>query len=1287
MGTPGKARVRRVVRAAAAIIVALACALIGAVTAHATDRVLTADAIDLNQQNEGINLEYTVSVSRPTDRYLTDGTVIYGEYEQIQPNDDGSYTLSPQEYGNGAVEPRYQFKADFTIAQGALNGHDTLEFLLPDGLDLVGGTVVDEPIRDASGREMGRYTITGGVCRLVFNSDVVEGNAQHVLTGDFTLRVQMNEDSLHSGLEWPLPGSRVIVSFGKKYDLHVSKSSRWENNPQAVANAFTINVTSQYGTAGPITLADVLKTKNDKGELVDTQVGEVENVVITKNGKATDLQCAALNCELPKLNAGESYEISYRTVFTDEEKGKQFVNTVGVSSDDGNGGKLEDNAQVEFWTPNPSDPEPDTKPWLVKEFVRKFELEDADGTATPMLAWKLTINANHVDLGDWTVSDIPGENVGQPQNICARVQGREDLACVFTELPHTFAAGDTNAYEVTYNTSYDDSVLVTGYKNSAKMEHGNESVWSDGWYDLWNSNPIAKQGTGMSADGEVPTADGSGKTTGRTLKWRLAVNETNSRDLPAGWEFRDELQSNSWPVEYAQFFSAEQQQVIAKHIKQVFAAAGLDEPTVTFSGNGDGDAVMRRFTVSSPSPLPKDKLLVFEFESTVTGDFSNLSTEFDIANKAYLGNYSAEGKLHVKPGEVPTEFAKTDSTDSSSITNVDGLGSVHELGKLPTNKWRPYLEWKIELKPGTELFKAIEQGGDLTITEHLPDGMELMPALQQNCQMNADADEKCLSGLQVSDVHGASDWGATGQLVADGGNSGQYVLSGAQYSHFEGTALALASGHSGKVQIVLKEALLKAILPQKDADGNFEMDLNNRKCITLTVRAQWMNWNPQLPDGYRVHQSFTNTVEWSKSGADGGGASNTQIVYDAQGEASKEFIGQKEGTGGLVPYQLDINSKALCLGGASAQRSGDCETSTYTFEDVASVNHIIGYGEAVLVLEPTSVAVYEEVGENAPGAQQKQLVDCGTDSAGKVWCKPVDYKTIWVRQLSADEYKYVLTSDHPETEVKINSDGKEEDSAIWSEKLTFTVPNGKRIIIDYSYRLTGVFGSDANGEIKPWLEVSNIATVDGYVAKPTDQEVKIHMESGDAHVDGIHVSLFKADASNSAKLLGGATFELLEWNADSEEFQSTGVKVITSQEDVKDSSDKVIVHKGEALIGKTQYENFAVNRAYALKEIVAPVGYELSDELTYFMAKQTGAAAPAIVAPVGFGTSGKYASANVFDSTMQPTLWVYDAPSVILPSAGGSGSARIFVLGGLALLAVVLACAVVMLKRPEISGR
>ena len=1264
---------RHMLRALIAVLAVVSCLVSVAVAmplhASADEDVPSTISDDQIHQLDGDDVLTTTIQYQGTQKDAS-GNTIYGDWTDLQPDSDGNYHFDA--YNN--PDWRYRISASYHLEKGTLReGQNYLEYSIPKGLRILENAT--GPAVDSSGDRVGTYTLTtDGLMIIKLDDDVVAGNADHPLKGDLRFDVQVSEDGAKNGGEIVLPGNKTRIDIGKKYDLHLTKTAGKTNRRDQTV-PFTITVSSEYGTNGNIRLSDYVKDGTILGGATGVTVrdGKTNSVVLPSiadcgslgSETAHDGVSKSLDLCLPALEADGFYTITYTTKGTAQEG--TVSNTAVATSKDGNNNELKAEGWAQGdWT--------STKPTINKT-AGGF---DDNGN----VKWTVTLNQDGVDLGDWTLRDLPGANVDAPQNVSIAI--RDDNGNVGTakptDLPITFSKGDTHTYVITYTTPVKG--FETGYSNTAMacksnvdikkyddlQSHSSDCVWNDAYQGV--NNPLYKTGVGtpVASDNQYGS-----KTT--TLQWKTTINADSwsAADIPAGWTYTDELQNTD-----KQYFTPAQKASIAIAVRAAFLKAGIAEPTVTFydaygkevGASDNSNAV--KFTITSPAALPKDKSISFEYSST--GNIGDGTTQIGFGNNSSIGGFTgnawtqynppSEPSNPSEPTKVKSSLVKYDGTESDDVSHA--ASTSHDYKDLKTlSDGTKYVDWGIAFTPGDDMLdefsKAIVSGSkkDFVIKDRLPDGLHLLGADAKDANGNAVAPLVLYSQFF---------W------AAGTGNPKDFVWSQkdqayeATYSEWDPTAGQWGENVTKVIATAtVRNNVVTITIPAETIAWWRTQGLGNvsagawREAFRFRVRAAFDS--DQFASYQEVH-TYANgvTALYGDDKVDDSQQSQTIVRDDYNGVIGKQNTNKINNS---ASYELNINPQSMCVGSKKIPAKNEtCKPETYSFSDVAKYQHIDGYGNAILTVDPASVKLYTTDLNKSKGELTSIKPVTGTEkyqtSTGQTDVRPVYGEETQVRELTKDEYKLVVESNHPQT---YNGE--------WSEKLTFTVPNQAHLIIRYTYKVQGEHSDtdkDSHTTTNPWIGIKNEATLMGRTATPDDTNVAVNLQKAAASIDGFHLTVYKVDSTNNARGLAGAKFNLLTWTPGK---KGTDVGTFEPVKDPSNPSKKLVLTSdkdGKVSISQSDYAQLTYNHAYALQEVTAPGGYLLDSQPHYFMIRFSNTDKYPVSAPDDFDASAVYGSESVAPDGI---MYFADTPKPkSLPLTGVLGGTRWIVLGG-AVLAVI----------------
>lgn len=299
--------------------------------------------------------------------------------------------------------------------------------------------------------------------------------------------------------------------------------------------------------------------------------------------------------------------------------------------------------------------------------------------------------------------------------------------------------------------------------------------------------------------------------------------------------------------------------------------------------------------------------------------------------------------------------------------------------------------------------------------------------------------------------------------------------------------------------------------------------------------------------GNNTQKNFTNEVNVTDSdGHDWGTASQTQeITYNSLHNAVQKN-GELLDAGvakNTVEYTVLVNPDHKIILDDPNIRLTLIDDLTYEYNPY--------YSRLLTSLVPSSVAVYE-YDENAEKNRGRKL------NVG-------------------EEYSYLY-------ETFGYGSGTSNENR--TNRLTFSLPNGKALVVVYQYTSKGVENT--------WIDLHNTATLEAKTTKfttnPDNQNFKITSSGYGADVLG--VVAYKVDKDNNGLYLPGAQFSLYAWNGNSSDpWTLVSDQIVTNEHgELVNSANQNLTEIINAN-GKFKLHN----QAFKLVETKAPDGYILPD--------------------------------------------------------------------------------------------
>ena len=947
---------------------------------------------------------------------------------------------------------------------------NTIKYNLPDALKNFkeNGTVYD-----TNNKAVGIGKIENGVVTITFYDAYVTMNANgSPINGYVVFDGKASDMQIPSDQETTIKfndkcSSKITIKqdYNKKGDIHTQKSTGNYDLEKGTVE-YTVKVWSTYGTAGhPVQLEDIM---------TDIKLDRTKNITVVKNG-STPASIETLSYKpddkgftstLPALDKGENYELTYWGVLPSDLKGGNVTTTnkIHVESKNSEEKIIYSDASVEFRF----------------NTVKKTGVKNDNGT----ISWTVTLNDNHADMKDWTLSD---ELNGKSYTGTVKIAPTGGTSFDAT-LPYTFGtnAADTNtkaSYTITYTTPGDHPYNTSQVKNKVtlKDDKGNEKGSSEYGVEVGSKDAFIKTGKGV-----IENTDGT-----LTLNWHVKL--IIDQDYQTGWKWYDYASNDK-----NQYFTPTQREELYKQLDTQLG--GRDKYTAAPAWGDASDENWGTICITGKEELTAGKTLEFDVSTTVarpagkTDYWNHCSfndTGFDGTN-----NYNPSGNVVVKKYDKATGSA---------------ANSSHEYHKLNNGM----LEWEIHVTM-TEAFKRVADTLQyIDITDTLPAGVT----------------------LNDIDIHARKDsnyrWQKTSNIEPNGSIWTIHTCDKTNGGDKPGPDITatLQSLSDGKTSVTIQVpvALLRLMDVDYDivvyvyakADDPTRWD-TTQKNFTNEVNvtdSDWHDWGTASQTQEITYNSLHNAVQKNGELLDAGVAKNT-VEYTVLVNPDHKII-------------LDDPNIRLTL----------IDDLTYEYNPYHS--------RLLTSLVPSSVAVYE-YDENAEKNRGRKL------NVG-------------------EEYSYLY-------ETFGYGSGTSNENR--TNRLTFSLPNGKALVVVYQYTSKGVADT--------WIDLHNTATLEAKTTKfttnPDNQNFKITSSGYGADVLG--VVAYKVDKDNNGLYLPGAQFSLYAWNGNSSDpWTLVSDQIVTNEHgELVNSANQNLTEIINAN-GKFKLHN----QAFKLVETKAPDGYILPD--------------------------------------------------------------------------------------------
>ena len=855
-----------------------------------------------------------------------------------------------------------------------------------------------------------------------------------------------------------------------------------------------------------------------------------------------DIQVSAdktsFTVELPQMSAGGEYVITY----TAEMPEGALANTNLVNN----------KADVESTSDN-GDPIKDSSEIdHTFNMLNKYSHDNGDGSYT----WVIEINETGMDISGWILSDtmtVGGVETAF-EGTATLTDSRGNVKRI--TLPYTFPANSTGSYTVTYTTSH--GVAASGLSavtNKAKLERGPDDdgtpIEDEAGIDPGVGDPLQKTGEiiGQDADGNL------------LIKWTVTI-DTSDYAIGDGiannwdWSIYDKLDDD-------QYMTHDQLMAAIQAITKAWAAVGCGvedyraalyiTEAETAAGNGTVASYgeWRYSHQKTYIPATDDGALYERFRVYMDGQIPQ--------GKTVTFSYTVTAPI--QPGIFKYE----------NRINFNGDDRYEITAEVPYNVNKPTILKAAKYYNGWEADGSILTG----------DGFELAGE-SFDSQTQIDLDDLYENMLcWMLQIHIPS--GYEGDLVITEtlpqGVTLEYMQSRVRhYSPFtwkkwtnDGTGAGSFSwdtwNSSGAkttytVPFTVKDNVVTITIPANaiayvldNIPSNISDEEGHRFYFWLWTSIdedtiQWQNGS----DNLIKTAPFENKVTMSDgNGNTFGTATQTQVVTKDLYTSSVDKFHADSTKDNYVEYSVILNEDGFDL---------DPTKDYLEIEDILTYTSLNSSPIRVRLV-PGTVKLYTY-----------------SDANGFV---PVEL-----------EFNYT----YRETSVADTAN----DSLIWTNTLSLTIPDSTPVRLVYRYAVTGTEGDTA--------KLDNICSIvgqyNGHIDGSDSIEFILEQPSATANITSVHI--YKVDKENNGLYLAGAQFNLYMYSKTTGQYEpvldeSTGQnRIFTTDED----GTFVFHFHHDQEVESTAY-HLSYDTAYKLVEIGAPEGYFLNPEPYEFYIKGSGA--------------------------------------------------------------------------------
>lgn len=317
----------------------------------------------------------------------------------------------------------------------------------------------------SNGLAVGTYHITtDGKITIHFNEEFATGEP---FAGYITFNGTLSAEDAGEGgrVEFGGDGGEIIINPSKEqYDLNMSKKATLNSDGTV---GYTIKASTKNGTEGTVKIED--KFANWDSATAQYDANSFTVTKIDKNGAKTPVDVTPSISgdsftidNLPKLEAGESYEMTYKATATPDNVDGSGSLTNSVRGTSGETSR-----------------ETSTTIQISNSMIYKHGGYDQN---TDKMNWVITINPDKKDISGYVLKDKIDNGLTIPTPLT--VKKSDGTTFEIKSLPYTFPANSNDTYTIEYQTDApNDNVTV---KNKSTIEKDGKTYESSADVGVWH---------------------------------------------------------------------------------------------------------------------------------------------------------------------------------------------------------------------------------------------------------------------------------------------------------------------------------------------------------------------------------------------------------------------------------------------------------------------------------------------------------------------------------------------------------------------------------------------------------------------------------------------------------------------------------------------------------------------------------------------------------------------------------------------------------------------------------
>ena len=508
------------------------------------------------------NTPVTVADDSSTPEPQSGNSVDFGEHivsAKVSKIQNGEW-IEAREFEDG---DHVMVDIDYKLPAGVVDQTTrTITYKIPEAIKLS----EDESgiVYASNGLAVGTYHITtNGEITIHFNEEFATGEP---FTGYITFNGTLSAKDAGEGGKVIFGGDGGEITINpssEQYDLNMSKKATLNSDGTV---GYTIKASTNNGTEGTVKIEDKFSDWDSATAKYDESSFTVKKV--DKNGTKTDVNAKPSISgdsftidNLPRLEAGESYEVTYKATATPDNVDGSGSLTNSVKGTSGEQKPRETSTTIT----------------ISNSMIYKYGGYDQN---TGKMNWTITINPDKKNISGYVLNDEIDNGLTIPTPLT--VKKSDGTTFEIKSLPYTFPDGSNDKYIIEYQT---DAPKENGnVNNTAYFSKGDKSYESGTTVGVWHRD------WGLTKTVSSQSVSNDGKTL--TNKWQAYITLPDKKITSV--TYSDVIKNGTSSDDKG--FNGEHYAILSELKQEILANIQLKDKNGNVIPNNDLNVVMKFYS-------------------------------------------------------------------------------------------------------------------------------------------------------------------------------------------------------------------------------------------------------------------------------------------------------------------------------------------------------------------------------------------------------------------------------------------------------------------------------------------------------------------------------------------------------------------------------------------------------------------------------------------------------------------------------------------------------------------